>query len=571
MSDWVRAAAAGDVPERGGKLFRHYDKRIAIFRTPGGFYATDNRCPHEGYALVRGDVKEGVLTCDWHNWKFELETGKCLFGGEDVRTYPLQMRDGEVWIDVVDPPAEQIVPKLFASLLEAIGDVDIGRMARDTMRLQRIGTPLAEVVRQGVHYAAPRVEYGWNHSLATLADCLNLAALFDGPLNSLPVLQGLSVVSETEVRRPLRPRPEPLDVVAEYGSLDEALLAYPRLVDDEQAREAEAVLRGAIAAGASREQVRHALLSAITDHFLSYGHPIIYCQKAFELLDRIGWHEADTVLGPLVPNMTLSTRYDKLPYMTRFLAAWRAAELDLASLAQRAPADGFDEVGYRRTLLDGSPEDAFAALSAALESGVPVPSLIDATSRAASERFARFDVDLDTDDTNEWGWLDVTHTLTYTDALRWAWQNDPTTEVLRGLFHAAWFVQWTGKLDARGAPDRPVPFATQDAGELGAAVRARDPDKAAAVAHGFTGPREELERAVAQVAAEDQHAAPIMIAHSVKTSRAAIVESRALGGDRAPVAAAVRFLASPKRERFVYNATLEAIAFVQGRAKGDTE
>ena len=59
-----------------------------------------------------------------------------------------------------------------------------------------------------------------------------------------------------------------------------------------------------------------------------------------------------------------------------------------------------------------------------------VPALIDETSRAASERFARFDIDLDMDDTNDWGWLDVTHTLTYTDALRWAWSVDPTPEVV---------------------------------------------------------------------------------------------------------------------------------------------
>lgn len=59
-----------------------------------------------------------------------------------------------------------------------------------------------------------------------------------------------------------------------------------------------------------------------------------------------------------------------------------------------------------------------------------------------------------------------------------------------------------------------------------------------------------------------------MVAHSVKTTRAAIVEARRLGS-RAPLAAAARFLASRRRERFVYNATLEAIDFTRGRARGD--
>ena len=84
-----------------------------------------------------------------------------------------------------------------------------------------------------------------------------------------------------------------------------------------------------------------------------------------------------------------------------------------------------DGEGYRRALLDGSPEEAFASLRAALQSGVAVTSLIDQTARAAAERLGRFDIDIDVDDTNEWGWLDLTHTLTYADALRWAWSVDP--------------------------------------------------------------------------------------------------------------------------------------------------
>lgn len=575
MADWVDAGSAADIVVGGSRLFRHLDKRIAIFRTSRGVYAVDNRCPHEGYGLAQGDVKGELLTCAWHNWKFQLPTGECVLGGEAVRSYPVEVRNGSVWIDITDPAPEVVAPQLFSSLLEAIGDVDIGRMARDAERLQRIGTPLTEIVREGMRYGAPKVEYGWNHSLATLTDCLNLAELFEGPLRSLPVLQGLSVVSETEVRRPERPRPEPIDPEAVYGSIDAALLAYPRLVDDEDAVAAEALMRGLIASGVEPRAIRHALLSAVTDHFLGYGHPLIYCQKAFEMLDQIGWGEADTVLGPLVPNMTLSTRYDNLPYMRKFLRAWEGSGVDMSDLMSRRTAGPFDRDAYMRTLLDGSPEDAFGSLASALQTGTPVVQLIDATSRAAAERFARFDIDLDVDDTNDWGWLDVTHTLTYTDALRWAWSVDPTPELLRGLFHAAWFVQWTQRFDAKDHTSQRVrPRATSEADDVLGAIRSRDVDATVAMVQGYEGDPAALHGALGQAAAEDNSVAPIMVAHTVKTARAAIVESEALGGlqsGRQPIAAAARFLASPKRERFVYKATLEAIDFVQGRGKGDSE
>ena len=311
-------------------------------------------------------------------------------------------------------------------------DLDLGRLARDTMRLQRIGTPLADVVREGVRYAAPRAENGWDHSMATLTDCLRMSLLFDESLRALPVIQGLSVAAENQVRRPLRPRPEPADPVAAYGSIPEAIGAYPMLVDAERADDAEALLRGLIAAGVPPAVLRHTLLTAVTDHFLAYGHSMVFVQKAFDLLDQIGWQEADAVLSPLVPEMVLGTRYDKLPYMRKFLRAWQVAEPDLARLARGTGSGPFDSAGYRRALTDGAPEEALSALVRALESGAPVTAVIDATGRAAAERLARFDIDLDLDDTNEWGWLDVTHTLTYLNALRWAWAADPSPQVLRG-------------------------------------------------------------------------------------------------------------------------------------------
>jgi hypothetical protein len=296
---------------------------------------------------------------------------------------------------------------------------------------------------------------------------------------------------------------------------------------------------------------------------------MIYAQKAFEILDQIGWEEADTVLGPLVPATVLSTRYDRLPYMRKFLRAWETAEVDLNALVAAQDGGVLDERRFRDSILDGDPEHAFEAVQVALRDGVAVERIIDATSRAAAERFGRFDIDIDTDDTNEWGWLDVTHNLTYVDALRWAWAADPSAEVLRGVFHAVWFVNFTRQFDERNRRSAVPAVATTDPESVLQAVRSKDPEAAEALIAGFEGPEEELHSTLAQAASEDNSTAPIMVAHSIKTARASIVESLALG-DRAPMVAAGRFLASPKRERFVYNATLEAIDFTAGRPRKES-
>ena len=77
-----------------------------------------------------------------------------------------------------------------------------------------------------------------------------------------------------------------------------------------------------------------------------------------------------------------------------------------------------------------------------------------------------------------------------------------------------------------------------------------------------------------RAAAEDHSTAPIMVAHVVKTAQAAVEESRALGGSPGsaePIAAAARFLASPKRERFVFQSTLEAITTLRGVPKPESD
>jgi nitrite reductase/ring-hydroxylating ferredoxin subunit len=49
---------------------------------------------------VEGEILGPTLTCAFHNWKFDLETGACLFGDEPVRLYPAELRDSEIWIQL---------------------------------------------------------------------------------------------------------------------------------------------------------------------------------------------------------------------------------------------------------------------------------------------------------------------------------------------------------------------------------------------------------------------------------------------------------------------------------------
>ncbi len=91
----------------GRKLFRPGGKQVLLIAHGGRVFAIANRCPHEGYPLSEGTLGQGcVITCHWHNWKFDLASGEALIGFDPVRTYPVSFRGEEIAVDLTDPPAE---------------------------------------------------------------------------------------------------------------------------------------------------------------------------------------------------------------------------------------------------------------------------------------------------------------------------------------------------------------------------------------------------------------------------------------------------------------------------------
>src|SRR5438874_4919998 len=95
----VRAASLAELRE-AGRLVVHLDRHtLGLFADGNSVYAVDNRCPHMGFPLHRGTVQDGILTCHWHDARFDLASG-CTFDlfADDVPTYPVSVRDGEVWL-----------------------------------------------------------------------------------------------------------------------------------------------------------------------------------------------------------------------------------------------------------------------------------------------------------------------------------------------------------------------------------------------------------------------------------------------------------------------------------------
>jgi nitrite reductase (NADH) small subunit len=95
----IRACSIDDVPMGEGRALTLHARRIAVFRTPTGWYAVDNACPHAGGPLADGVVADQTVICPLHDRRFDLATGEVSGGGEGIACYAIEVRGQEVFVD----------------------------------------------------------------------------------------------------------------------------------------------------------------------------------------------------------------------------------------------------------------------------------------------------------------------------------------------------------------------------------------------------------------------------------------------------------------------------------------
>ena len=403
-STWTRAASLEALEDEGRLVFRESGRQIALFHTPQGVLACNNRCPHEGYPLREGSLDgQCVITCNWHNWKFDLRSGRNLYEGEGLRTYPVEIRNGDVWVDLADPPFERRRAQILASLGEARENNAYERMARELARLHRLGADPLDAVRETICWSFDRMEFGWTHAYAGLADWLTLYDENEGDDEKrlACLLEGVAHVADDVLRQPRHPFPDP---VRPYD--EEAFVAA---VEREDEGAAVALLRGGLEAGLGFAGLERGLTRAALAHYNDFGHTLIYVTKAGWLIERLGPGVAEPLLLSLARGMVFATREDLIPEFRGYakaLARWGEAKngVDPQSADWRG-------LGINK------------ALSRAVSSSAAAPArLYQALLGANARNLLTYDIAqqdrirIPIDDNV--GWLDFTHGITFANAVR---------------------------------------------------------------------------------------------------------------------------------------------------------
>lgn len=102
MANWVKVAAVTDCPVGSLKGVSADGVRVVLVNVEGDICALLDRCSHEDYPLSDGELVGGDVVCMYHGARFDACTGarKALPAIRPVRSFPVEVRDGDVYVDV---------------------------------------------------------------------------------------------------------------------------------------------------------------------------------------------------------------------------------------------------------------------------------------------------------------------------------------------------------------------------------------------------------------------------------------------------------------------------------------
>lgn len=579
-TSWLPAFSATTLSPGNVKAFRHGDIRAVITRSDdGSLNAVAAACPHEGYTLAQGHLKECVLTCAWHNFKFDVRTGAALIGDESLVTFPVRERDGMIEVQLAPPDLSRDIPKHYDGLATAIFRGRLGQAIRDTARLLHAAVPAADVLLAVVAEAMARSEYGGSHTPALAADLVKLLPKYGGIEATLLVSQVIELAIEGARGLPRHELSAPSAATMD----DDAIIAAVECEDLASALGGLSERLGRL--GPVRSAFERLFLRLSAAHFLDFGHAAIYSVKVFDLLQAaspsaLARYGSDILAG-LLRGFVTGTREDTLPpwkRVPRLLAGisriWGRGDTRSDTRGEQDPL-----LELEASVLNDAPSDMLERLRVYIHEGIGTEALALAIMSAGAKRLAAFDPAIDVDPTVREGWLFVTHVFTHAEAVLTLVGRLDHPDVLRHLVYAAFFVNRYRALDrgpaAVGNKTNVRPHDSDDVilDGLLDALASTDGDAAEryvrALCHRH-GPEvvDVLRPKLRAWYLDDPATRPIVVTHLIKVFEAALVASQKLAKAgfpdwEAPLIGAVRFMAGPIRERTVARTVNEAIALVR--------
>lgn len=96
---YVAVSPSRLIPEGGRNTFKVGDEPVAVFRVEGKVHVIGDECLHENGPLGEGNLKGHVVSCAYHDWRYDVRDGTCLTKpGTRVACFKAKEKDGFIWV-----------------------------------------------------------------------------------------------------------------------------------------------------------------------------------------------------------------------------------------------------------------------------------------------------------------------------------------------------------------------------------------------------------------------------------------------------------------------------------------
>ncbi len=97
---FVEVCTVNEIPENRACIATVSGERVAVFKYDGMVSVISNVCQHQNGPLGEGEIIDGCITCPWHGFQYEPETGASPPPfTEKVPTFNVKIIDGMVFVD----------------------------------------------------------------------------------------------------------------------------------------------------------------------------------------------------------------------------------------------------------------------------------------------------------------------------------------------------------------------------------------------------------------------------------------------------------------------------------------
>lgn len=434
QSELIRVGTVKEVVEKGVVVVHGADRPIAVFNDDGEIRAVDNRCPHMGFPLHKGTIKDGILTCHWHEARFDLCSG-CTFDlwADDVPAYEIHLKNGDVFVAAsprVTTDQAYYMKRLRLGMEHGIGLIS----AKAINGLLTLGADVRDIVREVALFGSDHHER-WDEGMTILTIVANLREYLSEQTLYFALVRAIRQVANDSRNPMVRRRRESLD--GDGYSLESLSRWFAQWHQTRHRDGSERVLLTAIKSGASLDQLTELLFPALNDRvYADSGHVYDLANKAVELTEFIG-HEYMAELLPLALPRALTSHGAEEDshwhYPNEIIEPLQQAEREIEELMKRGEGAQWDDDGtLQKSLLGDNAIAIIDALKGALGSGASPVELSKRVAYAAAMRLARFAK------SNEVGdWFNPQHTFNYTNAVHQSLKRNASPAVARGIFHGA--------------------------------------------------------------------------------------------------------------------------------------